>query len=33
VAQVALNRALGDLLGLLGRRARFMADGYLLLLS
>ena len=33
VAQVAINRAQGDLLGLLVRRARFMADGELLLLS
>jgi hypothetical protein len=33
VAQMALNRAVGDLHGLLVRRARFMADGFLLLLS
>jgi hypothetical protein len=33
VAQVATNRARGDLYGLLVRRARFMADGYLRLSS
>ena len=33
VVQVASNRPVGDLYGLLLRRARFMADGYLLWLS